>query len=89
MLPSRNRDSSTADWAPSSKAVESEPTRPVAKALTTLRAIMKTRWNLTSFPPPFPRVSLDFRVKKFIVRAYLPVLEGYPHKKGIPIYAVW
>ena len=53
MLPSRNRDSSTADWAPSSKAVESEPTRPVAKALTTLRAIMKNQMEFNILSPSF------------------------------------
>ena len=36
-----------------SKAVESEPMRPVAKALTTLRAIMKNQMEFNILSPSF------------------------------------
>ncbi len=55
MLPRRNRDSSTAVCAPSIKAVERSPRRPVISAQTTLRAIMPNQIEFNILSPSFSK----------------------------------
>ena len=79
-FPARNRDNSTADCAPSIRAVESSPSLPVARAHNNAEEQScqnQIEFNILS--PPFPRVALDFGSKKSLsLERTFPVWERIP-----------
>lgn len=82
ILPNRNKESSTACWEPSSRAVESSPRWPVHRAHTTLRRTMPHQMKFNTASPSFSQNRpLTLSGKKCIVRTYLSAGEEHHTRK--------